>query len=776
MAGHLGETFGAQLRHLREASGFTQETLAERAGLSVNAIGALERGDRRHPYPRTVSALADALGLTADQRAALTASIPRRMDRGTVEFDRQHTLPVLTTPLFGREEQIESAVAFLRRPDVRLLTMTGPGGVGKTRLAMRVATELQTSLADGAAFVSLVQVTDAGLVPTAMTQALSLRGGSDARPRDVLVQGLRDWEMLLVIDNFEQVQDAAPFVGELLAACPHLKVIVTSRLSLRLDAEQEFPVPPLALPNGEQHLSLEALAQVPAIELFVQRAQAVRPDFTLTKDNAGAVVALCARLDGLPLAIELAAARSRLLSPTSIVGYLEHSLRLLTGGGVDRPERLQTMRGAIEWSYNLLDSDEQVLLQHISVFVGGCTLEAIEAVAGVSDFSVIDGVEALVDHNLVLREETPAGEVRIRMLEVIREYGLERLLAGDDADTVRNLHAAHYLAVATRSRKRIEGPGRRAAHQAIERDLDNLRAAISWLYTRGDAEGAHRLANELARFWIDLGHISDGRQWLERVIAMREEVTADVRSAALYWAAGFANLQGDRRRARELAEVGLDMARANADAFWAAMALTQLAGAVTPTDIELAEQVSTEALETFRALGDEINEGITLRQLGMIAHRRGDYDEAAEYHMEALAIWRRLNHPWGVPSALRDQAAEVLAQGNPTLAWALYRESMTHWRELGERVHMSDCLAGLARAALDMGEPAMAATLLGAQDALDESMGYVPPQDAHARLTSDVIAAVGDAARTAAWEDARLRSLESVLDEALAMPVALPRG
>jgi predicted ATPase/DNA-binding XRE family transcriptional regulator len=778
--GQSANAFGTRLRHLREAAGLTQEMLAAEAGLSVNAIGALERGDRRHPYPRTIQVLATVLGLTDEARESLVSLIPRRRGRASSAAPEAGELPVPINPLVGRERQVEEAAGYLRRP-VRLLTMTGPGGVGKTRLALRVAAELQDELADGARFVSLIQVTDPQLVAPAMARGLGLRSAGPAEPRDALVQWLRQREMLLVIDNFEQVSAAAPLVGHLLAVCPGLQVVVTSRLSLRVDGEQEFPVPPLPLPANPACLPLDALAREPAVTLFLQRAQAVRPDVALTAENADAIVEICRRLDGLPLAIELAAARSKLLSPQAMLDQLSESLHLLVGGGADRPTRLQTMRDAIAWSYELLTPDEQRLFRRLSVFAGGCMLDAIGAVAAdapgtLSGPAVIAGVATLVDHSLVLRDELAGGDVRVRMLEVIREYGMERLVASGEVTQARDAHAAWYLSVATTAREQIEGPLRRSAHRAIRRDLHNLRAAMSWLLESGDAEAAHRLANEMARFWIDLGHISEGRRWIERVIALPGAVSPAARAESLYWASGFANLQGDRGRAMELAERVLKVARADGDTLWMAMALTQMAGAVAPTDIERAEGLATEALEMLQALGDEIREGISLRQLGIIARLRGDYARAAAHHTAALAIWRRLDHPWGIPSTLRDQAEDALIQHNAPLAWALYRESLVRWRDLGERMHMSDCLAGLARAAQAMGKPETAAMLIGAEDALNASMGYVPVQQWHADLIDAVAAAVGSDAFEAIRAEGAARPLAVVIDEVEATPVPQPKG
>lgn len=775
--GHLPNTFGERLRHLREAAGLTQEMLAAEAGLSVNAIGALERGDRRHPYPRTIQVLASVLDLSDEARESLVSLIPRRGDRVANGAPEAGVLPVPANPLLGREDVVEDAIAYLRRP-VRLLTMTGPGGVGKTRLALRVAAEWQDELADGARLVSMVQVTDPQVVAAAIARGLGLRAHGQADPRDALITWLRQREMLLVIDNFEQVAAAAPLIGDLLASAPGLQVIVTSRLSLRLDGEQEFPVPPLPLPGDLDGRSVADLAAEPAVALFLRQAQAVRPDVALSEENAAAIVEICRRLEGLPLAIELAAARSKLLSPQAMVDHLGGSLHLLVGGGADRPSRLQTMREAIAWSYDLLEPAEQRLFRRLSVFAGGCMLDAASVVAGEGEVEAeaIGRVSTLIDHSLLLREELRGGDVRVRMLEVIREYGAEQLEAHGETEATRHAHAAWYLTMAAAARAQIEGPQRRSAHRRIRHDLGNMRAALSWLLASGDAEGAHRLANEMARFWIDLGYISEGRRWLEQVAGLPDPVSPGSRAEALYWAAGFANLQGDREQALAHADRALAIARQHGSAWHEAMALTQRAGALGPSRPDLARPLVEQALALFRQEGDAIQEGIALRHLGQLAHRRGEPEEAARHYADALVIWRRLDHPWGIPSTLRDQAGQALDEHNATLAWALYRESLVRWRDLGERLHMSDCLAGLARAAQQMGRHEMAAMLLGAEEALNASMGYVPPQGEHQGVADAITTVLGVDDFEAIRVEGAARQLAAVIDEVLAAPVPQPKG
>jgi predicted ATPase/DNA-binding XRE family transcriptional regulator len=486
MAGHAGDTFGARLRHLRESAGLTREALAERAELSIDAVGALEAGQRRHPYPFTVRVLAEALGISEEQRAELVALLPTRVD---LPARRTGSLPSPMTSFLGRERDIATATALLHDPDTRLLTLVGPGGVGKTRLALRLATEVRELYPDGAWFVSLAPITDPAMVIPAIMQAMRLRGPGDREPRDVLVQALRLREMLLVLDNFEQVAEASPAIDDLLRACPLVTAVVTSRSRLRVRGEREFPVRPLAVPNGSSGTSPGLLAQVPAVALFLQRARAVRADFELTSENAGTIAELCVRLEGLPLAIELAAVRSRVLSPREMLDLLPNRLSLLVEGEQDRPTRHQTMRGAIAWSHDLLGPDAQMLFRRLSVFAGGCGLDAAEVLVPGQGRAAI---ASLIDQSLVQVEVGAMGERRIGMLELMREYATERLEASGEVDIARNAHASYAIDLVAVAREEMEGPGRRAAHERVKQELGNVRAALTWLHGRGDADACGR--------------------------------------------------------------------------------------------------------------------------------------------------------------------------------------------------------------------------------------------------------------------------------------------
>src|SRR6266567_1116039 len=481
----------------------------------------------------------------------------------------KHNLPVQLTPLIGRKHDSASAAALLRRPEIRLLTLTGTAGVGKTRLALHLATELLDGFADGVYFVPLAPISDHALVVPTIAQTLTLREVSDRPFLDLLEDYLQDKQLLLVLDNFEQVVRAAPLLSELLEVCLELKLLVTSREVLHLRAEHQFAVPPLDLPDLKHLHKSQSLSQYAAVELFLQRAQAVKPDFQMTPANARAIGEICSRLDGLPLALELAAARIKLLSPQALLARLEHRLSVLTGGAQDVPVRQQTLRNTIEWSYNLLDAQEQQLFRRLSVFVGGCTLPAIEAICAALDDAdgegqVLDRVASLIDKSLLQRTEQGEDELRIGMLETIREYGLERLIVSGEAEAARQAHAMYYLALAEEANAELSGPRQAVWLERLEVEHDNLRAVVRWSLEPAEdvaqrREALLRLGGALVEFWHVHGHYSEGRNVLESALAGSEGVAAPVRVKALGAAAMLVTMQGDVEQATILVEESLTL-------------------------------------------------------------------------------------------------------------------------------------------------------------------------------------------------------------------------
>src|SRR5215218_1372274 len=723
--------------------------------------------------------------------------------------------------LVGRERETAAVRDLILRDGERLVTLIGPGGVGKTRLALRVLDEIAGRFADGAVFVPLAAVTDPEMVPAAIASELGVHEVGDRPVLDSLIGLLRERTLLLVLDNLEQVVQAAPTVADLLAACPDLVVLATSRAALRVSGECEFPVPPLAIPDHASGAAHDP-ADTDAIRLFVLRARSVNSEFALTADNPPIIAAICRRLDGLPLAIELAAARAKVLSPPALLARLEGRLDLLAHGPRDLPARQRTMRDAVAWSYDLLSADEQALFRRLSVFVGGFTLEAAEAVGGrsaegggrgeeagaddeesasrppappqaahdrppqrsaplspPSPPSVFDGITTLVDHSLVRPTGAASGEPRFEMLETISAYGRERLTESGEHAAVRNAHAAFFLALVSEACTAFEGPGRAAARERVAREHDNLRATLAWAVEREDAELAQRLATQLARFWVVLGHVTEGRAWLDRAVALDGSSQPETRADALCWAAQFASHQNVVDRAESLATEALAVARESDYERGVAMALHQLGqSAHRRGELDAAAANYEDAVARFRQLGEPIWEGATLRDLGVVAGALGEHERATAYHEQALTVWRRLDHPWGVPAALRDLADEALCRGDAAAALPLYRESLERWLLLGEQLHVAGSLLGPATVALKSGQAERAARLLGTSSALHEAIGAMPPDDLPGDLGNGperARAVLGDAAFEAAWAAGRAFSIDEAIADALAVTASAPR-
>jgi predicted ATPase/serine/threonine protein kinase len=728
---------------------------------------------------------------------------------------RPNNLPVARTAFIGRERETADLRQLLSRPDVHLVTLTGPGGIGKTRLALQVAGEMADEFPSGICFVALSAIGERSLIVSAIAQAVGVRETGNTSLQENLMEyigGLRQ-PMLLVLDNFEHLVSAAPLVAQMLSAGPKLKVVVTSQAPLHLYGEHEFPVPPLALHDPKSIPPLEVLSHLPAIELFVERARAVKHQFALTKENAPTVAAICSRLDGLPLAIELAAARIKLLSPSAMLARLESRLSLLTGGARDLPTRQQTLRNTVEWSYGLLNDAEQTLLRRFSVFTGGCTLEAVEAVCdtkGNLGLDVLDGMASLVDKSLAQQVEQVDKEARFIMLSAIREYALERLAESNDESATRRAHAAYYLVLAEEGAQDIA-----AQHEWLDRyevEHDNFRLAIDYLIRTGDAEWGLRLGAALFRFWETREHLAEGRDALARLLALEGARARPKLRARLRFAAGvLAAAQCDYGSARPLFEESLDTCVELNDNRGVAVALNALGvnardrGELTdasslfercaaiwkdfgdPADIaralsnlasvmklqgkyERASSLYNECLTMFRQAGDGAGAAWTLNYLGDVAREKADLVAARSYCEQSLSEFRRLHDSWGIASALSDLASLSCDQGNNAEARRLYGESIKMFQELGHKRGIARALECLAVSAAAQSNAEQSLHWAGAAAALRQQLG-VPLMPAEQRRLDKALEfarrTLGNAVGLTAWMEGWAMPVEQAIQEAL---------
>ena len=782
--------FAEQLRRQRAAAGLSQEELAERAGLTASAVGALERGERRRPHPHTVRALADALGLRDAERSALLASVPPRravapvhpLAAGGSEAAAPAGLPKDLTPLLGREREVAVVLHLMARPEVRLLTLTGPGGVGKTRLACQAAAEAAGSFPDGVVFVSLAAVHEPGLVPDAVARALGVPGAGGAMPMEGVAAAVGDRGLLLLLDNFEHLSLAAPRVAELLLRCPGLSVLATSRSPLRLRGEQEYRVPPLGVP-GPADVSPSDLLRSPAARLFAARAQAVLPEFAVTDDNAAAINAICARLDGLPLAIELAAARLRLFPPEALLARLEGGLGVLAGGARDLPDRQRTMRDTIAWSHDLLTEDERALFRRLAVFAGGFTVEAAEAVGAgdaVEPDAVLELLAGLVEQSLAVGEPDPAGAAGwYRMLEPIRQYALGRLEAGEaDAAEARRRHAAFYRAMAEAAHPQLRGPRQAAALTRLEADLGNVRLAMRWLLDRRDREGAARLAWALWPFWRRRGHHDEVRGWMEEALAEGHALSPAARARALGVTGMMLHRLGENAHLLDLVEESATLFRAVGDAVGAADVLAVAGMArLRSGDPTGAARRLEESLDLLHAVGDTWGEAEVLTFLGAIPFLAGDLGQAGERFERALRLARRVGDDVAVFGPLHLLALVRQAEGAYDRAAAYHWEALACAERTADKTNLAHALEGMAAWWGGRGEPERAARLYGAAEAILAGLGlsfgsFETGSVVHERYLSSARRQLGEAAWDAARADGRAMTADRALACARSSPPA----
>src|SRR5215217_6826665 len=723
-----------------------------------------------------------------------------------------NNLPLQPTTLVGREREIWEVAERVRSEEVRLLTLTGPGGTGKTRLGLQAAADLLEEFSDGVFFVALATITEPELVASTIAGPLGVKESAEQSLMESLKNYLRDRRLLLVLDNFEQVLEGAPLVGELLGSCPKLKVLATSRIPLGLYGEQEYLVPPLSLPDPKVMPLLEVLTQYEAVKLFVQRARAVKTDFNVTNDNAPAVAEICARLDGLPLAIELAAARTRMLPPQKMLERLGNRLELLKGGPRDLPTRQQTLRGTIDWSYELLEEEEKTLFGRLSVFSGGRTLEAIEEICDPEgELEALEGVESLLEKSLLRQEAGVEREPRFVMLETVHEYTREKLQENGEEQEIKRAHAQYFLALAEEGESEVRGPEAAMWLERLEAEHDNLRAALSWALAQEKVELELRLAGALWQFWWMRGHYSEGRRWLENALA------SDGRGSPPAWAMVLAGIgeiashQGDLDQAGKACEEGLELLahEASEAKIYLLLSLGKVA-LLRGEDYERATQVNEEALALSREMRHRMGLATSLLHLGLVSQRRGDSEGATEFYEESTALFREWGDKQGLAFCLNNLGVVAITQGDLVQAQKLTEEAVALLRELGSRGDVSiglqnlgwiaflrnelgkavdlykqsltlawdtgfyalvlDDLVGFACLAGAQGDAVRAAQLCGAAEALHEATGYPKDPISHAEMEPYLASGrskIHEAEWAKAWEEGRTMSLEGAVSYAL---------
>src|SRR5215218_5228997 len=725
----------------------------------------------------------------------------------------RNNLPLQPTPLVGREKEVSEVCDLLGGDETSLLTLTGPGGIGKTRVALQAAADLLDEFPDGTFFAQLATLTEAELFLPAVAETLGVKETAEQPLDESLKDYLHERRMLLVLDNFEQVLEAAPTVTGLLAVAPGLKVLATSRTPLRLYGEKAYAVPPLSVPDVRHLPDLKALSQYEAVRLFIERAKSAKVDFEVTDESAPAVAEICVRLDGLPLAIELAAARITMLPPKAMLQRLSSRLKLLTGGARDLPERQRTLRATIEWSHALLEEGEQLLFGRLAVFSGGRTLEAIEAICdaqGDLPVEAFDGVSSLLDKSLLRQEEGPNGEPRFVMLETVHEFAREKLGQSEEAEEIKRLHAQYFLTLAEEAYPELRGPDQLEWLEKLEAEHDNMRAALSWALERKEAEVALRLGGALGWFWSMRGYLSEGRRWLEEALAINGRGSPESRAMALAGVGALASQQGDYDRAQEACEEGLELlaheeareaseakrcllaclgwmareredyrratqlyeesvalSREMSDTWWLASTLSDLAVVSHDQgDYERATELYEESMDLFREEGDKQSLAFCLNNLAMLVYSQGDLGRAAQLTEESVALLRELGTRGAVSMGLYNLGWMALLQDELGRAADLYTESLSLSWESGLNPLVQNALEGLACVAGAKGEAERAARLWGAAQALHEAKGI--PRDTDFLVEADArISAVRSGMGEEVWEEAWHKGQTMSLDEAV---------
>jgi predicted ATPase/transcriptional regulator with XRE-family HTH domain len=779
------QSFGYWLRLKRKALDLTREALADRVGCSVSTIRKLEDEDR-HPSAQIAELLAELFKIPADERTAFLRfargdwrsapslgdeEAPWRVSTPAIPQHPRSNLPATFTSLIGREKDVSAVHDYLTNPDIRLVTLIGPGGIGKTRLSIASARESLAEFSDGVFFVALAPLDQPSLIASATLQALGYIEKSNLSPEERLIEGIGNKRMLLVLDNCEHlIEEVARVASSLLSACSRLKILTTSREALQIPGEWLYSVPVLDLPKKNFVVDMETISEFPALVLFAERARAVRSDFALNAENIRAVAVICSQLEGLPLAIELIAARVKTLSIEQIAARLDDRFALLTSGSRIAPSRQQTLRATLDWSYELLTEPERELFRQLSVFVGGFTLEALEAVALLdSDQSILDALSRLVDKSLLLVEQQD--QPRYRFLEPIRQYARDKLNETRESNLIQDRHLNYYLRMAEEAEPYLFGIGQHDWKNRLEWDHDNLRVALGWSLESNQIEAGLKMAGALAWFWHGKGHLSEGNLWLEKTLASGSGIQGKERAKALRASSILSTGSGDYSRARDFAESSIKLYRELGDNRGAGLVLADLGGSLHwgGKEEEAIESLE-ESLRLLRATGDRWGIAYALLWLGDTRFRMGEIERAATSWEESLRLTRELGDPYLIGWSLGGLADVARLRADYKRATGMFKESLSLYLSSGNKMGPPFSMEALALVAVTLGDAKRAARLWGAAAAWREAINeLLPPiyQRDYAPYVTQARTQLGEEVYTSAWSEGHAMSPEQAIALAL---------